>query len=144
MYDINTARIEDRLTHMDRMLSAMRQLTQENGQALIDNPIGLLAMERALHTCIEAIVDVGNAMIDGFIMRDPGSYADVVEILRDEKVLTDAQAQQLTEVVEFRKQLVNEYTQVPAADMVELVQQSVEMLAQFAPAVRIYIQKETF
>ncbi|WP_134684147.1 DUF86 domain-containing protein [Brevibacillus migulae] len=144
MYDINTARIEDRLTHMDRMLTALSQLTLQNGQGITEKPIELLAMERALHTCIEAIVDVGNDMIDGFIMRDPGSYADVVEILRDEKVLTDVQAKQLTEVVEFRRQLVNEYTKVPAADMAKLVEKSVEVLGQFAPAVRSYIQKEAF
>ena len=34
------------------------------------------------------MMDVGNLMIDGFIMRDPGSYEDIIDILIDEKVIT--------------------------------------------------------
>ncbi len=144
MYDINTNRIEDRLNHMDRLLQVLRYLTQKQEDAQLEDLTDILAMERALHLCIEAIADVGNAMIDGFIMRDPGSYTDIVEILRDEQVITDEQAGQLTAVVEFRKQLVNEYTQVPTGEMVQLAKQSLEALAQFAPAVRSYIKKELF
>ncbi|GAA3319942.1 hypothetical protein GCM10020331_028930 [Ectobacillus funiculus] len=33
-------------------------------------------------------LDVGNAIIDGFIMRDPGSYEDIIDILVDEKGCT--------------------------------------------------------
>lgn len=142
MYDLNKERIENVLTHMDRMLLVLRNLTQ--GESVLEDPIKLLAMERALHLCVEAIADVGNELIDGFIMRDPGSYTDIVEIMRDEQVISDAQAKQLTEVVAFRKLLVNEYTQVPAAQMVALVQQSLEALTQFAPAVNSYIKKEAF
>ena len=27
-------------------------------------------------------------MIDGFIMRDPGGYEDIIDIMEDEKVIT--------------------------------------------------------
>ena len=37
---------------------------------------------------IESIIDVGNTMIDGFIMRDPGGYEDIIDIMEDEKVIT--------------------------------------------------------
>lgn len=30
------------------------------------------ALERIAHMLIESVVDVGNMIIDGFIMRDPG------------------------------------------------------------------------
>ena len=45
------------------------------------------ALERIVHLLIENVLDVGNAMIDGFIMRDPGSYDDIIDILVDEKVV---------------------------------------------------------
>jgi len=101
-------------------------------------------MERALHLSIEGIVDVGNALIDGFIMRDPGSYSDVVEILRDEQVITDEQAVILTRVTEFRKHLVNDYTNVPAEEMFALVVAAVPALRQFDPRVRAFLKKELF
>jgi uncharacterized protein YutE (UPF0331/DUF86 family) len=144
MYNVNTKRIEEVLTHMDRMLQLLRQLTAQSDEAILADPVAVAAMERAMHLSIEAVVDVGNALIDGFIMRDPGSYTDIVEILRDERVINDTAAKQLTEVVSFRKHLVNEYTKVPVAEMIGLARASLETLAQFAPAVRAYIKQELF
>lgn len=40
------------------------------------------------------MLDVGNAVIDGFIMRDPGSYEDIIDILQDEKVISEEKAMQ--------------------------------------------------
>lgn len=144
MYDVNTGRIEDRLSYLDQMIVLLRDLIIQDDDEIISNMRDIAAMERALHLSIEAIVDVGNALIDGFIMRDPGSYTDIVEILRDEQVIDDSLAQKLNHVVEFRKQLVNEYTQVPAAEMIQHVRLSIDDLPQFAPAVRAYITKELF
>ena len=48
----------------------------------------LLALERTCHMLIEAAVDVGNMIIDAFILRDPGNYADVIDILNQEGVVS--------------------------------------------------------
>lgn len=144
MYDINTEKIEQVLTHMHTMLQVLRELSAEQEQHIVESKILTAAMERALHLSIEAIADVGNAMIDGFIMRDPGSYTDIVEILRDERVIDDEQAASLTEAVAFRKQLVNEYTHIPTEQMVRIVKASLPALEAFAPKVRAYLKQEMF
>jgi uncharacterized protein YutE (UPF0331/DUF86 family) len=144
MYDVNTKRIDEVLTHLARMLDLLDTLASRRDEEILQDQVAVAAMERALHLSIEAIADVGNALIDGFIMRDPGSYTDIVEILRDERVISDGQAKQLTQVVEFRKHLVNEYTHVPVAEMVPLVRRSLEQLRLFEPAVREYLEKELF
>lgn len=144
MYNVNIARIDEVLIHMQRMLDVMEQLLAKTDGAIQHDLVATLAMERAFHLCLEAIADVGNALIDGFIMRDPGSYTDIVEILRDERVIDNQQAEQLTAAVTFRKHLVNDYTQVPVSEMIRLVRQSLNSLTQFGPAVRVYLQKELF
>lgn len=144
MYDVNTHKIEQALTHMHTMLQILHELVLEGEQKIAENRILAAAMERALHLSIEAIADVGNALIDGFIMRDPGSYTDIVEILRDERVIDDNQAKVLTDVVLFRKHLVNEYTQVPVQQMVCLAKESLPTLAAFAPKVQAYLEQELF
>ena len=50
-------------------------------------PFRKKALERIVHLLVECILDTGNDMIDGFIMRDPGSYDDIMDILVDEKVV---------------------------------------------------------
>jgi uncharacterized protein YutE (UPF0331/DUF86 family) len=144
MYDVNTKKIDEVLTHLSRMLDLLNKLAARGAEEVLADDVAEAAMERALHLSIEAVIDVGNALIDGFIMRDPGSYSDIVEILRDERVISDEQARVLTDVVEFRRHLVNQYTRVPAAEMVALVQNSLPTLRQFEPAVRTYLQNELF
>ncbi|MFP3387422.1 DUF86 domain-containing protein [Brevibacillus sp. SIMBA_040] len=144
MYDVNTKRIDQVLAHMNRMLDLLEKLGGRGAEAVLTDEVAVLAMERALHLSIEGIVDVGNALIDGFIMRDPGSYSDVVEIMRDEQVITDEQAVMLTRLTEFRKHLVNEYTSVPAAEMYALATESTPALRQFDPSVRAFLKKELF
>ncbi|MGE7274220.1 type VII toxin-antitoxin system HepT family RNase toxin [Brevibacillus panacihumi] len=144
MYDVNTKRIDQVFTHMNKMMNLLEKLCDRGKDAVLADEVATAAMERGLHLSIEAVIDVGNAMIDGFIMRDPGSYSDIVEILRDEQVITEQQARILTRVTDFRKHLVNDYTTVPAGEMFEVVQESLSTLREFEPAVRTYLEKELF
>jgi len=144
MYNVNTGKIEEVLTHMGRMLDLLSEITTRTDAAILQDKIAVAAMERALHLVTESIIDVGNALIDGFIMRDPGSYTDIVDILMDEQVVSAEDGQILTKVVEFRKKLVLEYTAVPAEEMIALVRTSLAACQQFAPVVRAYIEKELF
>ncbi len=144
MYTVNTERVEEILHHMGRMLDLLSAIINRTDDEIVQDKIAVAAMERGLHLVIESIIDVGNAMIDGFIMRDPGSYTDIVDILLDEQVVSQADAKVLTTVVEFRKKLVLEYTSVPTEEMLQVVRGSLESLRGFAPAVRTYIVKELF
>ena len=42
-------------------------------------------------------------MIDGFIMRDPGSYDDIIDIMEDEKVISSEMADPLKKVIGITK-----------------------------------------
>ena len=42
-------------------------------------------------------------MIDGFIMRDPGSYEDIIDILMDERVISEEDGQGMKEVIPSSK-----------------------------------------
>ncbi len=84
------------LDHMEELLALYRK--GRNGQN-DRNPF--FALERIAHVIIESIIDVGNSMIDGFIMRDPGSYEDIIDIMEDEKVITAEMADPLKHVIEL-------------------------------------------
>jgi uncharacterized protein YutE (UPF0331/DUF86 family) len=144
MYDVNTKRIDQVLAHMNKMIHLLETLKERGKEAVVADVVCVAAMERGLHLSIEGLIDVGNALIDGFIMRDPGSYSDVVEILRDEQVIDAQQARVLTQMTEFRKHLINDYTEVPVPEMFDVACESLLTLRQFEPAVRAYLEKELF
>jgi uncharacterized protein YutE (UPF0331/DUF86 family) len=100
------------------------------------------ALERISHLTIEAILDVGNSMIDGFIMRDPGSYEDIIDILEDEKVVTTEVANELKEIIRFRKVIVQDYLEINHDELILSLQKNKESLASFPQAVRSYLENE--
>lgn len=71
-----------------------------------------LALERACHMLIEATVDVGNMIIDAFILRDPGNYQDVLDILAQEKVIGPKDADQFKNTLKWRKELTRNYQSI--------------------------------
>lgn len=87
-------------------------------------------------------MDVGNLMIDGFIMRDPGSYEDIIDILIDEKVVTADMEASLKAVVGLRKMLVREFINVDIAEVVNVLTNNLPTLKQFSPAVNSYLTNE--
>ena len=82
MYFVDRSKIEETLKFFDTLLT---EVTQSAYQSTLEK----LGLERLAHMLVESIIDVGNMMIDGFIMRDPGSYEDIIDILVDEKVLPE-------------------------------------------------------
>ncbi|MBM7580553.1 uncharacterized protein YutE (UPF0331/DUF86 family) [Jeotgalibacillus terrae] len=136
MYFVDRETIEQTLVFMEEQLAFLQQHTTW------DTKIGQLALERSLHTVIESIIDVGNSMIDGFIMRDPGSYEDIVDILEDEKVIGKDMHGDLVNAVKLRKHLVQEFTQVDHQMCIDTFTSSEKALLAFPLAVRNYLKNE--
>src|SRR5699024_12767863 len=80
MYFVDREKIEQILQYIDELLYEFHQHS-------FNSSLGKLGLERIVHMLIESTLDVGNMMIDVFIMRDPGSYEDIIDILVDEKVI---------------------------------------------------------
>src|SRR5690625_4785876 len=102
LYFVKRSEIEKTLTYIDSLLKLTENKTFEH-------PIEKLGLERMIHVMIESIIDVGNMMIDGFIMRDPGSYHDIIDILIDEKVISKETEKNYKQFIDLRQMLVQDY-----------------------------------
>ncbi|RJS60217.1 DUF86 domain-containing protein [Bacillus sp. PK3_68] len=136
MYFVDRGKIEETLTFMEAKLSAFAEQSQWK------TAIEQAALERIAHTVIESMLDVGNTMIDGFIMRDPGSYEDIIDILEDEQVIEKKAAVSLKAVVALRKMLVQQYTAVDHQEVENVFNDHISALQQFPEQVRQYLTNE--
>lgn len=136
MYFVDREKIEKTLTYMEKQIL----LFEEKDEWVTDIEKG--ALERIAQTIIESILDTGNAMIDGFIMRDPGSYEDIIDILTDEKVITNDMSESLKSVIKFRKKLVQQYIEVDHSQVKSMLKEELASLKQFSPKVRDYLTNE--
>ncbi len=136
MYFVDREKIGQTLDYIEKNITIYKE------QQTWSSPIEKVALERIAVAVIEGILDVGNAMIDGFIMRDPGSYEDIIDILEDEKVVTDDLAKQLKVLVRLRKTLVQEYLLIDHIEVEKCLEEVREPVMEFCEAVRSYLENE--
>lgn len=135
MYFVNREKINETLAHMETMLQRIDQL---EGDAFTIE----LAKERLAVHLMEGVIDVGNSMIDGFIMRDPGSYEDIVDILLDERVLDVETAQATKELVAMRAYYVREFVTSDSIRFDAWTDAKKEKFTAFPDQVRRYLEVE--
>ncbi len=137
MYFVNRKLIEEMLVMMEELLSLYKEGNQWTEEATKS-----LALERIAHVLVEAIIDVGNSMIDGFIMRDPGSYEDILDIMEDERVITPEMAGPLKEVIGLRMMIVRDFLNIDVKKINKVLQENIHELEQFPDKVRYYLENE--
>lgn len=136
MYFVDREKIEVTLQFIEKKISLFES------KKYWETEIEKAAFERICHTIIEGILDVGNAMIDGFIMRDPGSYDDIIDILMDEQVVSHETGAGLKNIINYRKNLVQAYTEVLHEEIGQVFHKQMKALKEFAPNVRKYLIDE--
>lgn len=136
MYFVNRSEIEAILNHMDTLLNEVKEAGR------FQTPIEKLGLERVIHVVIESIIDVGNLMIDGFIMRDPGGYHDIIDILVDEKVIPEDEEASYKAFINLRQMLVQQYLQVDINVMERELMEHYSVISQFSSHILTYIESE--
>src|SRR5690625_3028152 len=135
MYFVDRRKIDKTLLYLDELLLEFNNHTFES-------KLEKLSLERLVHMMIESILDVGNMMIDGFIMRDPGSYEDIIDILVDEKVLPKQYQNDLKEVIGLRNIVVRDYLNIDHHYLEKIVRTHKRKLNEFTALIRTYLDQE--
>ncbi|WP_422122808.1 DUF86 domain-containing protein [Planococcus sp. X10-3] len=136
MYFIDRSKITETITYMNSLVKLYE--STESWDTLESE----LALERLTHNIIESIIDVGNSMIDGFIMRDPGSYEDIIDILTDEKVISPEMDAPLKRVIGLRKSLVRDFMKMDHDNITSVLNATIGELQLFGPKVEHYLVHE--
>ena len=137
MYFVDRNKITTTLDYMNELLTIF-----ETTPDWLANDVNKLALERLTHSFIEGMMDVGNAMIDGFIMRDPGSYEDIIDIMDDEEVIRKEMSEPLKEVVRLRDMIVRDYVSVDHEQLLQTMTKHLESLQLVRPLVNDYLENE--
>ena len=135
MYFVDRSKIEQTLAHINELLTEIK-----NKQ--FNSRIEKLGFERSTHLIIESILDVGNMMIDGFIMRDPGSYHDIIDILIDENVIPKVEEIPYKEVIDLREMLVQNYLEINEEALTSTMINNLNTLEKFSSHIETYLENE--
>ena len=131
MYFVNKEKLNTKLNYLQQLITDYPQ-TKDNHYAF----------ERIAQMFIESAVDIGNMVIDGFILRDPGNYKDVIDILELEKVISKDTQVHINETVDVRKQFVHYYDELDTASLIPLFDEAVPYYQQFIEEVIHFLKSE--
>jgi len=135
MYFVDREKIEQTLIYMDDLLQVVKK---EQPKTDMEK----LGLERIAQMTVEAILDTGNMMIDGFIMRDPGGFDDIIDILIDEQVLPESDEGTYKSMIQLRKRLVKDYLNVDHETLRTSLLNHIHVLEQFSTHIRHYLENE--
>ncbi|MFZ4450829.1 DUF86 domain-containing protein [Salibacterium aidingense] len=136
MYFVDRRKIEQILRYMEELTAVFPYVSE--GKTKMDE----LAAERIAQGWIEAVTDTGNQLIDGFIMRDPGSYEDIMDILEDEKVISEEEGAGLKQIISFRRMLVQDYYLMDTSNLCAVMLQHKKAMEHFPERVRSFLENE--
>ncbi|MCD8914298.1 DUF86 domain-containing protein [Staphylococcus simulans] len=126
---------KDKLTYK---LNYLQKLTEDYSE----NKENHYAFERIAQMLIESSVDIGNMVIDAFVLREPGNYKDVIDILELEKVISAKTQQGINKTVDVRKRFVHQYDQLDTDDLIPLFDASLEDYRNFIDEVVNFLNNE--
>lgn len=101
----------------------------------------ILAAERALHLTSELMTDVGNLVIDAFVMRDPGGYADIIRVLVEEGALRTEWFVGIAQLFDFRTKLLRDFSTVTSEEVVQAVRQYAPLLDEFGDDIFAFLNQ---
>lgn len=136
MYFVDQQEINKTIDYFDELVGLYNQLS-------IQTDIERKALERIVQLMIETVLDTGNMLIDGFIMRDPGSYVDIIYILVDEQVIPESDSKAYEELIALRRMVVVDYKAIDHAYLVELLNKYLSTYTSFSQRVRDFLPQES-
>lgn len=136
MYFVDRQEIRDTLGYIEELLGAF------DPESSYDSKLEEYGLERISHMLIEAILDVGRMMIDGFVMRDPGSYEDIIDILADERVIPKEDAEAYKSLIRLRKMVVIDYLRMDHKLLYKTLGTIKDTLLKFPTYVSTYLEEE--
>ncbi|WP_067619279.1 DUF86 domain-containing protein [Alicyclobacillus acidiphilus] len=132
------ARISDWLTALSNRVSWLTELSRR--QDAWERDLGLrMASERAMHTCLEYMTDISSLVIDALVMRDPGGYADIVKVLVEEDVLSEAWFRAFEPIFEFRTRLLRDFHQITPEEVRNAVDTYTPMFLPFVEGIQTFL-----
>src|SRR5699024_4825633 len=124
---VNRSKFEKRLEYFHDIIKVL-----DHESSFTNSVMYYLALASIIHVLFESMLDTGNMMIDGFIMRDPGSFYDIIDILTDEEVLPNESASSYKALIDARQQIVKEYTETDTTYLTETIQTQIDVVRQFS------------
>ena len=124
--------------HKIRILELYIEMSPEEFSA---DPGRILAVEHALQTMIQALIDVGLHVLSELGRNNLESYSDVFSALVEERVLNPGFGARIKGMPGFRNLLVHAYARVDEAMVMQFMRGRLGDFVEFEEEIRMFLRK---
>ncbi|MBE3556329.1 MAG: DUF86 domain-containing protein [Firmicutes bacterium] len=138
MQEAKDVEIRQMLVYLDHLGDLGRQLNTLSPTPAAE--IEWFAAKRVLQESIDTVTEVADRICEGYLMRDPADYADMITILRQEKVIDPQISTALIALVNLKTAIQRQYYSLTK----EQVQQGLVLLnsvPQYTHAIRAFLEQ---
>jgi len=133
--------LSSRLNALAGYLAELRPFAEVDREEFIREPRLHHLAERLLHLACECIVDTAHHLISDLGYRQPATYKDAIEVLRDQGVLDDALAERLKKWMGFRNVLVHFYIEIDHGESHRAIRESLGDLEAFSKVMARFLDE---
>jgi uncharacterized protein YutE (UPF0331/DUF86 family) len=123
-------------------ISDLQELKSISLEEYQENKLIRKAVERTLHTAIEACLDIGHRIIAEEGFRSPEDNKDVFIVLGEEEVVPRELVARLVDMAGFRNLLVHEYARLDNTVVHSILNRRLGDFDEFAQAIVVYLSKQ--
>lgn len=106
----------------------------------IEEPGYYLQAERLLEVIIQAMLDIGNHVIAGLLLKKPEDYRQIFDILAQNRIIPGELLPQLRALVGLRNLLVHEYFEVDHGRLYDEARAGLADFEKFCKAIVRFLQ----
>ena len=117
-----------RLSRLNEYLRTLRAVQGYDLQRFKSDPFIHGTAERYLHLSIECLLDIGNHIIADHGYRKPDTYAEILEILAEERVAPPDLCRKMEGMAAFRNVLVHDYMSLDLEKVYQVIKDQVDNL----------------
>lgn len=120
----------------------LQELQSVSFEEYRENKLIRKAVERTLHTAIEACLDIGHHIVASERFRSPEDSKDVFVVLGEEEIVPRDLVSRLVNMTGFRNLLVHEYARIDNAVVYSILKRRLGDFDEFAQAVVAYLGQQ--
>jgi uncharacterized protein YutE (UPF0331/DUF86 family) len=117
-----------RLKRLQQYLKTLHEVKTFDIQRFKSDPFIHGTAERNLHLAIECLLDIGNHIIADRGYRKPDTYAEIIEVLAQEGVVSQKLCQHMAGMAAFRNVLVHDYVTLDLEVVYQFIQGQLQYL----------------
>lgn len=131
MINLNKDLIISRFNKLDEYLNYLREIRANSKKEFMSNFNLFLSSQRALETCINICIDIGNHILSIKKLGKAETYSDIFVKLSNKDLIDKHLKDQLIKMVKFRNLLGHLYMEIDNEIIYDILQNDLEDFANF-------------